>query len=257
MVPWLDVREVISRQDTYDPARFKNECLGLPTTLGDHIITREEIEACCLDRPMAISIKDVPREGQTAMIAGIDWGGGGTSRTVLVLGYIRDDNKFHVVRFDRFTAKEDPDYVLNQLTKRCRDFKVKWIASDGGGNGFVYNRLLLDRLDWAATLFGVKYSASGHEPEKDGRLWSWTVNRSSSIGAVFSRIKKKLLLFPRAAECGSFLDEFTCELAEYDDHTRTICYTHPETHPDDALHATNYAELLARSMLTSHRKYMD
>ena len=41
------------------------------------------------------------------------------------------------------------------------------------------------------------------------------------------------------------MDEFTCEVAIYDDEMRTVKYTKPETLKDDALHATNYAQLLA------------
>ena len=62
---------------------------------------------------------------------------------------------------------------------------------------------------------------------------------------MFSRIKKKTLLFPRKADCTTFLDEFACEIAEYDDYTRSVKYTHPSSQPDDALHATNYALLIA------------
>lgn len=60
------------------------------------------------------------------------------------------------------------------------------------------------------------------------------------------------LQFPAASECGRFLDHFACEVAEYDDYHRTIRYTHPETQPDDALHATNYA-LLAGLRLAATR----
>jgi hypothetical protein len=52
-------------------------------------------------------------------------------------------------------------------------------------------------------------------------------------------------LFPRAQDVGSFLDEFACEVAEYDDQNRTVRYSHPETKPDDALHAANYVPLFA------------
>ena len=38
-----------------------------------------------------------------------------------------------------------------------------------------------------------------------------------SLGAVFSRIKAKLISFPRVQESSSFLNEFVCELAEYDE----------------------------------------
>ena len=144
--------------------------------------------------------------------------------------------------------------MLDAVAQRCRDFEVQRIAADGGGNGHVYDRLLQDKLQNRVPLYAVLYSASDQEPRQDGSLWKWTVNRSASIGAVFSRIKKQLLQFPRAQDCGGFLDEFTCELAEYDDYSRTIKYTHPETQQDDALHATNYAQLVALRWAFSHRR---
>ena len=114
------------------------------------------------------------------------------------------------------------------------------------GNGHVLNRLLLDRLGRNGGLFAILYSSVDHPPQQDGVLTKWTVHRSATIGALFSRVKKQKILFPRVADCGSFLDEFACEVAEYDDLTRTVKYSHPETQQDDALHATNYA-VLARS----------
>lgn len=87
-------------------------------------------------------------------------------------------------------------------------------------------------------------------------LWRWTVNRSATIGVLFTRVKKRLLTFPAARECGQFLDQFACEIAEYDDHYRTIKYSHPATQQDDALHATNYALLLGIRG-ASHRSLWD
>jgi hypothetical protein len=113
----------------------------------------------------------------------------------------------------------------------------------------VINRLLLDRLQYRADLYGIIYSASDHKPAPDNTLWSWIVGRSSSIGLIYSMIRKQLISFPCSAECGSFLDEISCELAEYDDKNRTIRYTHPENQCDDALHATNYAVLMLNRWL--------
>jgi hypothetical protein len=53
MVPWLDYDDILDRQRNYDLIKFKNEVLGLPSTTGDHVVTRAEIEACCSDIPMA------------------------------------------------------------------------------------------------------------------------------------------------------------------------------------------------------------
>jgi hypothetical protein len=254
MVPWLNADEILARQAAYDPARFRNECLGLPCALGDHVITQAEIEACCEDRPMARRQADVPAEGRDQLIAGVDWGGGTASATVLVIGYMRPDLHSVIVRMERFRPEEEPDRVLNQVVDCCRKFGVKVIAADGGGNGTVYNRLLQKQLGYQASLYAIIYSASDQEPFQEGTLFKWTVNRSASIGATFSRIKNLMLRFPRLQECGTFLDEFVCELAEYDDHSRTIRYTHPDGVPDDALHATNYLQQVGLRIVSQRRQ---
>lgn len=255
MVPWLNFDEILLRQSTYDSARFKNECLGLPTALGDHLITREEIEACCTQRPMAAKLSDVPNEGRRCLIAGVDWGGGQSSATVVTIGYIRDDKKFVVVRIEQLRAQEDPDCVLAAVAKLCGGFKVGLIAADANGNGSVYNRLLLDRLGWRIPLYAIFYSSTNHEPVQEGSLHKWTVDRTGSIGGLFSRIKKKMTCFPRVEDCGNFLDQFTCEIAEYDEHNRTIRYACPENQNDDALHSLNYAQLLALRFWHVHHQY--
>jgi hypothetical protein len=248
MVPWLNIHDILERQRTYDRAKFVNEVLGLPTSLGDHIISRDEIEACCEDRPFAASLADIPPVCRTLLVAGIDWGGGSTSGTVLVIGHLVDNRRFCLVRFDRWLPHTDPQTILEQVAERCRKFRVQRIAADGGGNGSVYNRLLLKCFEASQnrpTLYSIYYSADHQSPQRDGALIRWTIGRTQSIGALFSRIKAGLLRFPRIAECGSFLDEFTCELYEHDEAMRTIKYTKPETERDDALHATVYAESLA------------
>jgi hypothetical protein len=222
MVPWVNYQELLEKQRTYDPALFQNECLGLPTALGDHIVTRAELEACCTQRPMARSIEDIPHLMRQQVIAGIDWGGGTRSRTVLVIGYMQDDNHFVVSRLERFLPQEE----------------------------------LLDRLPRLGGLYAMIYSVADQEPRQHrGRLWHWTIGRTPSIALVFARVKKQMLLFPRKEDCAPFLGEVCCEVAEYDDHQRTITYTHPETQPDDTLHALNYAAVLARRSLDVRRMY--
>jgi hypothetical protein len=173
----------------------------------------------------------------------------------MVIGYMIDNLRFRIVRLERFAAQEEPDVILNEIAKRCREFSVAAIAADGGGNGRTYNRLLLRRLQPRPHLYGILYSVADHQPIQDGAIWSWTVNRSASIGTTFARIQAKLLEFPRVTECGSFLDEFTCELAVYDDKSRTVKYTHPDTQQDDALHATNYAQLLGLRNANAQAQY--
>jgi hypothetical protein len=221
--------------------------LGLPTALGDHIITREEVEACCSLRPMARSRDDLPPHGRGPAVIGVDWGGGTAARTVVCIGYMRSDNIFEVCYLETFAANEEPNYLINQVAQRCRQFGVQFIAADGGGAGIHLNRMLAREL--ACEIYGIFYTASSQQPRQNGVLWDWSVPRTATIGHVFSRIKLRRILFPRIEDCGSLLEEFWCEIAEYDEYSRTIKYTHAATQHDDTLHATNYALLLGRRSL--------
>ena len=102
-------------------------------------------------------------EGRGELLAGIDWGGGQSSRTVLAIGFMRRDYCFQVCLLERFAASEDPDHVLASVAQRCAQFRVRLLAADGGGNGHVLNRLLLDRLGRTGTVrdpvFGGRPSA--------------------------------------------------------------------------------------------------
>lgn len=164
-----------------------------------------------------------------------------------------------VLHLQRFRPQEQPDAVLEGVARVCHEFQVAFAAADAGGNGSVYNALLLEKLPRLKALYGVYYSAADQPPrQRQGRLWDWTVGRTPSLGMVFSRIKKGMLLFPRAADCGGCLDEIARETAEYDAERRTIRYTHPNGQADDALHAMNYLTVMAQRWLegryaSSHR----
>lgn len=250
VTPWLNYPELLERQQSYNPALFRNECLGLPTYLGDHIVTREEVEQCCQKYRMAASLEDVHVGHRNSLIAGIDWGGGTVSRTVLAIGYMGDNDHFNIVFMERYHAQEDPDEILRAIVRRLNQFRVRLAATDGAGIGSVYNGLLLNMVPQLMGLYAMFYSAADQTPRQyKGRLWNWTIGRTPSIGMVFTRIKKQRIRFPRIEDCSSFLDEIWCETAEHDDHNRAIRYTHPETQQDDTLHAINYAATLARLVL--------
>ena len=79
---------------------------------------------------MANAFADVPPQGRELLIAGIDWGGGGSSgasRTVLVIGFMRSDYVFQICRLEKFPATEDPDRILDQVAKRCQEFRVQLV----------------------------------------------------------------------------------------------------------------------------------
>jgi hypothetical protein len=242
MVPWKDdFHDILESQRTYDTARFRNEVLGLPVTLGDHLVTLEQLQACCTDTPMARSFADIPWRFRDHVVMGIDWGGGGSARTAIVIGFAQPEGAFEICYLQRIDGREDPQQLRKTVADACRTFRVRWIGADGLGNGSVFNRLLLSELRSETTLYGLTYTATDAEPYQDGILWKWPIGRTASISYLIACVQKQKLRFPRLADCRKFLDEFACEVAEYDDQSRTIKYTHPDTQQDDSLHATNYA----------------
>ena len=169
---------------------------------------------------------------------------------------MRDDNHFVVSRMDRFAAQEDPERILAAVAQRCEQFAVRVLATDGAAHGHVYNNLLLTRLPRLAGLYALFYSDSDHPPQQyQGRLWHWTIGRSASIGMVFSRVRRRQLILPPVEDCGSYLDEICAEVAVYDDHHRTIKYSHDPGQCDDSLHALNYVVTMAHWWLARKRTY--
>jgi hypothetical protein len=247
MVPWMTDRyeEILEKQRTYDPIRFRNEVLGLPTSLGDHVVTQTEMEACCGTERMLNSDQDAGLGRRVRLFAGIDWGGGVRSRTLVVIVSMRPDNVCQVHQILALQAREEPNRVVEEVARCCRQHQVTAVAADGNGNGHVYNHLLYGKFQPEHGFYAIYYSSAEQSPVPDGVRWRWTINRSASISHLFSRVKIGKMLFPCRDDMAPYVAEFTCELAEYDEIQRAIKYTHPESQRDDALHATNYALSLA------------
>jgi hypothetical protein len=253
MLCWLNIHDVLARKASYDPIRFQNEVLGLPVTLGDHMVTRDELEACCNKLAMPTSREQVPAPFRNSLVAGIDWGGGSTSATAVVIGYLTsNDLIFHVCLFRRWLPGVEPLLLREQVADLCKLFHVRLIAADGAGNGAVYNRLLCEDLQKRVPIYGIHYSTTDQDPVRDGLLTRWTINRTGSISTMLTKIKAKIFRFPISTECGTFLDEFAGLLAEHDDYNRSIKYTHTPGQYDDAVHACNYAHAVALRTVHAH-----
>ena len=82
----------------------------------------------------------------------------------------------------------------------------------------------LQQIHDLCPIYATIHSESDHEPHPNGILWQWTVNRTTNIGRLFSRIKSQQVRFLRAADCGSFLDEIASVVTEYNESSRTHGY---------------------------------
>ena len=104
--PWLNYPELLERRQSYSVDQFHNECLGLPSSLGDHIVTRRRKPA--VNRGPWPGLWTTSDTWEILLVAGIDWGGGAISRTVLVIGYYERMARLVVLVMEKFPAHAGP-----------------------------------------------------------------------------------------------------------------------------------------------------
>lgn len=245
MVPWVDWQnDILLNYTRYPRDKFYNEVLGISFDSGMRPLTRAQVRACCRDD---IHMNDIEKYralsyGQP-VYAGIDWGTGEHSYTVITLAtYV--DMKFRVFFMHRFVGEEvDPPVQLARIDELLTYFNVKIIGVDYGG-GF-------DRNDHLIRKFGpnrvLKYQYASRPLKKvewKGNLRRFMVHRTEVMSDIFNAIKKVKCEFPAWTE---FQDPYAQDMlnifSEYNKQLRMIQYSHGVDKPDDAFHSFLYCWL--------------
>ncbi len=248
MVPWRSWDEIMLDYGRYDRAKFYNEVLGISYDSGLRPLTRAQVKECCKpDIHMNMDMLDEYHAlgaGQP-IFAGIDWGTGENTYTVLSLGtYV--NQRFRIFYVHRFTGEDvDPEPQLAKIDEMMQYFNVRLIGADYGG-GF-------DRNDHLTRKFGPKrvhkyqYMARG----KKKVFWNpnfrrWQMVRTEVMSDIFNAIKRKQLDLPCWEE---FEDPYGNDMlnifSEYNNALRMLQYTHRPDRPDDTFHSILYCMLVS------------
>ena len=132
MVPWLDWDELLYNYAHYPRHRFYNEVLGISFDTGFRPLTMAQVRANC-NEDVFMSDMDKYQNlsfGQD-VFAGIDWGSGENSYTVISLGtYV--GAKFRIFYMHRFVGEDtEPERQLKKIEELLRIFNVRVIGVDG------------------------------------------------------------------------------------------------------------------------------
>jgi hypothetical protein len=241
MVPWIvqfpnKWKDLYEKSVKWGQKDFYNEVLGLAHEKGANPITETELKACC-DQTRGIVHLRNPTKYFDAMYAGVDWGAGLGSFTVLTIGGYHG-GKFHVEFVKRFVdEKDEPGVQVEEIAKICQRFGVGLVGCDWGG-GYVQNKDLAVKMTGYADVVqfyesGVKKRDMSYQPTS--RLY--TFNRSMGIAMVITEIKNKGFSLPKWEAFSEFAEDFTCVFEDYNRALRQIVYDHPDSMPDDALHS--------------------
>lgn len=242
---------IISKLNQYPANQFYNEVLGLPYDQGVKPITPDQLRACCSDYGLMVA----PNKFITASptFAGIDWGTGDVSYTVLVIGGLSGSH-IKIYYLKRYKGVDSlPDRSLEHICKMIRLFNCNKVAADWGG-GMKYNFDLHAKVSPNHPVIQIQESGtSGLKLKYDGKGNTYVANRTMMLSDVYWMIKKKMLDFPKESD---FWDEFNNDyLCPYIEETNYgLRYDHPPGEPDDVLHATAF--MLIAAQLTVGLPYL-
>lgn len=245
MVPWLDWQGLLYNFDHYPRNQFYNEVLGVSFDTGLRPLTTAHVLANCRQHILMSDVGKYMRTShESEIFAGIDWGTGENSYTVLTLGtYV--GTKFRVFYWHRFIGEDtEPDRQLMKIEEICKAYNVRIIGTDYGGghypNDFLVRRFGKERV--------MKYQYFGRYSAKvrwEPKLQRWGVNRTEVMSAVFNAIKRgNVFEFPRYIEMKDpYAQDMLNIFSEYNEKLRMIQYGHTAGKTDDALHSLLYCFL--------------
>jgi hypothetical protein len=243
MVPWRSWEEILLDYERYSRDRFYNEVLGISYDSGLRPLTTGQVRDCCDDDIRMMDFEAYRSLSYNQPIyAGIDWGTGEHSYTVIVLAtYV--DMKFRVFFAHRFVGEDvDPPVQLEKICEMLRYLNVKLVGTDYGG-GFDRNDHLIRQFG-PQRIWKYQYMARCHKKiEWDSKLGRFKVHRTEVMSDIFNAIKRgNQCQFPAWREFKEpYAQDMLNIFSEYNEVLRMIQYKHGVDKPDDTFHAFLYA----------------
>lgn len=240
MVPWVKWDEILLNYKKYPRDKFYNEVLGLSYDSGMRPLTLHQLQAVC-NPAITMHPKELERLRKLLLskevYAGIDWGTGENSFTVMCLGYY-EGMKFRIFFIHRFVGEDmDPEPQRLKIFQILHAFGVRLVGSDYGG-GFDRNDYLIRKLG-INRIHRFQYVP---RPKKkvtwEPKLRRWMVHRTEVMSDVFNAIKRGALEFPRWEEFHQpYAQDMLNIFSEFNTTLRIIQYNHRQDRPDDSFHA--------------------
>jgi hypothetical protein len=240
MVPWIEWGDILDKQKKSRPY-FYNEVLGLSYDSGLRPLTRQDIIDNCWSGLLmtAEALQRIKEQlGQnTPVFAGVDWGTGEQTYSVIALGaYIKEYfTIFYIHRFEG--PEEEPDPQLELIENILRAWKVVIAGTDYGG-GFDRNDRL-QRKFGTQKIMKYQYSTPGQKVKWEEKFRRFLVHRTEVMTDIFNAIKRRnVFRFPDFAQFEDpFSKDFLNIFSEYNEQIRQIQYKKSPDCTDDSFHA--------------------
>lgn len=241
MVPWIQWDDILQKLKTYSRGKFFNEVLGLSYDSGTRPLTRRDVMDNC-DPNIRLNQDFLDKimnhiGGSKMVFAGVDWGTGENTYTVLSLGaYFQ--GRFTIFFIKRFEGREsEPDEMLDQIYQTIDKFKVALAGVDYGG-GFWPNDKLIGKYGWQR-IAKYQYSTINAKVRWEDGLKRFLVNRTEVMSDIFNAIKRRdIFRFPCWEEFQNpFASDMLNIFSEFNEQRRENVYKKSPNTTDDAFHS--------------------
>lgn len=251
MVPWIigteeKWSELLGKYERYSRQKLYNEVLGLSYDSGTRPLTKGQLKACCKDHIRLGDFENFKKfSADYDIFAGIDWGTGENSYTVISLGAYLGTGNFTIFWTHRFTGRDlEPPIQLERIGTILSQFNVSLCGCDYGG-GF-------DRNDHLIRAFGphkiLKYQYNPQQKKGkiywEDKLHRFAVHRTEVMSDVFNAITRKQFDFPCWEDFHEpYGQDILNIFSEKNDDQRMTMFKHSPGTTDDTFHSILYCFL--------------
>lgn len=250
-------QKLLRKLTTGTLATFIQENLGISYSVGQRLLTRQDIRRQCR-LPSTKTLQEEIRRNPgryTYIVAGVDWGGAELSSfTVIVVIGIRPNGRIDVLWARRYRGF-DPDEQMTDIAKICRFYNVTACFADAG-MGLDKNQILSKRFGLPICQMQytrqLKLFGKNRSTGRTNVVQCWTVDKVLALDVLFMAIKNGRVFFPSEE---SFVETYTPDLlSPYEQTTEVGGITHRlylrnQSQPDDFCHALCFACMGAMKLM--------
>lgn len=229
-------KRILVKYNNTPTSVFRNEVLGVSDAIGTRLISKEELERLCKDRPLLDEPPTDFLQGISHITGGVDWSGGGTtgvSRSVLwIWGWHQQKQKLIVLYYKVFPG-HNPVNIVKDIGLSCKKYRVQLVVGDAG-EGHLANDLLRSEI-------GVhRVQQAQYGSQKKAMTWNgvdrFTLDRTIILDNYFMLLKREGVEFANLEVMKVAIEDILNEFEEVT-HTGRKVWRHSPQKPDDCLHA--------------------
>lgn len=242
-----DGKGIYQKMNTYSTAKFYNEVMGLSYEYADKLVSDTDLDAL-MNNDFRLYDRAPDNLAQSRTFAGVDWGTGEKSYTVISIFYLTSENKLRMIYCKRYDQGNELD-MEKQLQHICTLMNLFHVDLCVVDWGFGYTQA--QKLH---QLFGTRVAVNYYthnQKEKaiydDGKQVYRTRRTDIIMDYVTEMVQRRKMEWAGSdyAQLGFMREHHLAEQAEYrssaNGRTEELFLTHPQGYPDDGLHSCVYA----------------